>query len=98
MKISDEQLAHLENLARIELQPGERESLGDDLSKILEYFETLEELDTEGVEEMVRPVHLENVLRRDEVTESLPREVVMELAVETEEGFLKVPRTVEGDG
>ena len=97
MKITDEQLAHLENLARIEVEPGERESLRDDLSKILDYFEKLGELDTEGVAEMVRPVHLENVLREDEVTGSLPREVVIGLAVETEDGFLKVPRTVEGD-
>ncbi|HEX7004769.1 MAG TPA: Asp-tRNA(Asn)/Glu-tRNA(Gln) amidotransferase subunit GatC [Trueperaceae bacterium] len=98
MKISDEELGHLEKLARIEVPPQERESLRDDLSRILEYFETLGELDTEGVEEMVRPVHLENVLREDEVTGSLPREVVLELAVETsEEGFLKVPRTVDED-
>ena len=98
MKISDDQLAHLESLARIELEPAERDALRDDLSRILEYFETLSELDTEGVEEMVRPVPLENVLRRDEVRESLSREVVLDIAVETEDGFLKVPRTVEGDG
>ena len=95
MKISDEQLAHLEILARIELEPGERDSVRDDLSRILEYFETLSELDTEGVEELVRPVPLENVLRRDEVKESLPHPTVIGLAVETEDGFLKVPRTVE---
>ena len=98
MKITDEQLAHLENLARIELRPDERAGLRDDLSRVLDYFETLAELDTEGVEEMVRPVHLENVLREDRVTGSLPREVVLELSVETEAGYLKVPRTVEGDG
>lgn len=97
MKISDEQLTHLEKLARIALDPEERESLRDDLSRVLEYFETLNELDTDGVEEMVRPVPLANVLREDEVHESLPQEVALGLGVETEDGFFKVPRTVEGE-
>lgn len=97
MKISDQELAHLEKLARIALDPGEREALRDDLSRVLDYFETLNELDTEGVEEMVRPVPLSNVLRDDEVHESLPQEVALGLAIETEDGFFKVPRTVEGE-
>ena len=95
MKITDEQLTHLESLARIALEPGERDSLREDLSRILGYFEQLAELDTEGVEEMVRPVASENVLRHDEVRPSLPRSVVLDLAVESDDGFLKVPRTVD---
>ncbi|MEX2534205.1 MAG: Asp-tRNA(Asn)/Glu-tRNA(Gln) amidotransferase subunit GatC [Trueperaceae bacterium] len=98
MRISDEELARLEGLARIALDPEERDSLRDDLGAVLEYFATINELDTDGVEEMVRPVPLANVLREDEVHDSLPRETALGLAVETEDGFFKVPRTVDGDG
>lgn len=97
MKISDAELAHLEELARIRLPEAERESLRQDLSKILEYFDSLAELDTEGVEPLVRPLPLENVLRADLPREGLSRQVVLDLAVETEDGFFKVPRTVDED-
>ncbi|MEX2542982.1 MAG: Asp-tRNA(Asn)/Glu-tRNA(Gln) amidotransferase subunit GatC [Trueperaceae bacterium] len=98
MSISDEQLAHLETLARIALDDGERESVREDLGAVLAYFDSLSRLDTEGVEELVRPVPLSNVLREDETRESLPRSTALALGVETEAGFFKVPRTVEEDG
>jgi aspartyl-tRNA(Asn)/glutamyl-tRNA(Gln) amidotransferase subunit C len=97
VSISDEELTHLEELARLALDPGEREAVRADLGAILDYFDSLRELDTDGVEELVRPVALSNVLREDEVRESLPREVALALGVEVEEGFFKVPRTLEGD-
>lgn len=98
MSISDEQLTHLETLARLTLDDGERESVREDLGDILAHFDSLRELDTEGVEELVRPVPLSNVLREDATRESLPPDTALALGVETEEGFFKVPRTVEEDG
>jgi aspartyl-tRNA(Asn)/glutamyl-tRNA(Gln) amidotransferase subunit C len=95
VSITDEELAHLERLARIALEPDERRSIREDLSRVLAYFDSLRELDTDGVEELVRPVPARNVLREDEVQPSLPRHVAMALAVESEDGFFKVPRTLE---
>lgn len=97
MSISDEQLTDLETLARLALDQGERESVRQDLGTILDYFESLSRLDTDGVEELVRPVPLSNVLREDETQLSLDRETALALGVETEDGFFKVPRTVEED-
>jgi aspartyl-tRNA(Asn)/glutamyl-tRNA(Gln) amidotransferase subunit C len=98
VRITDEELAHLESLARIALDPAERDTIRADLEAVLGYFDSLRELATDEVEELVRPVPLSNVLRQDEVHDSLPREVALSLAVETEDGFFKVPRTIEGDG
>lgn len=98
MSISDTELAHLEQLARIFVDAAEREEVRNDLSRILGYFDSLSELDTEGVEELVRPIPLTNVLRSDEVRPSLPQAAALALAVEHEEGFIRVPRTVDGDG
>jgi aspartyl-tRNA(Asn)/glutamyl-tRNA(Gln) amidotransferase subunit C len=98
VSISDEELAHLEELARIALAPEERDSIRDDLSKILGYFDSLRELDTDDVDELVRPVALQNVLRDDEIRPSLPRETALGVSVAIEDGFFKVPRTVDEDG
>lgn len=95
MSITNEDMAHLKSLARIDLTPEETHSLKDDLNNILEAFETLRSLDTEDVEELARPVDLQNTFREDEVRPSLAHETVMKLAVETENGFFKVPRTVD---
>lgn len=97
VKLSDAQLAHLEKLARISLEPGERESIREDLSAVLDYFESLSELDTEGVEELVRPLPLENVLREDESRASLPQETALSLGVASEDGFFRVPRMLDED-
>lgn len=97
MSISDTELTHLEQLARISIEASERQEMRRDLGAVLGYFDSLSQLDTEGVEELVRPVPLTNVLRSDQVQPSLPQAVALALAVEHHDGFIKVPRTVEGD-
>ena len=96
--ISDEKMTHLKTLARLEIDPEETQHLKEDLNKILGYFEQIRMLDTQGVEELVRPTPSQNVFREDEVLPSLSQEDALSLAVEEEEGYFKVPRTVEADG
>ena len=95
--ISDEEMTHLKTLARLEIDPEETQHLKEDLNKILGYFEQIRDLDTEGVEELVRPTPSQNVFREDEVLPSLSQEEALGLAVEEEAGYFKVPRTVEAD-
>ncbi len=91
------QMDHLASLARLELTPDEREAMTQDLSRVLGYFEQLREVDTSGVEEMQRPVNLVNVLRDDVSGVAFPAAVIEALAPETQDGFIRVPRTVEAD-
>ena len=95
MSITDADMAHLKTLARIDLSEDETQEFKDDLNRILEAFETLRSLPTDVVEELARPVNLQNVFREDEVKPSLSHETAMKLAVESEDGFFKVPRTVD---
>lgn len=69
--LSDVEMDHLKTLARLELSPAETEALQTDLNKLLTYFDRLSELDTEGVEELARPVVLSNVFREDTVQNGL---------------------------
>jgi aspartyl-tRNA(Asn)/glutamyl-tRNA(Gln) amidotransferase subunit C len=52
-------------------------------------------LDTTRVEELVRPVDLFSVFRDDEARPGLTQAEALELATQAEDGFFKVPRTVE---
>ena len=93
--LSDAQMDHLKTLARLELSPAETEQLKGDLNSLLNYFESLSALDTEGVLELARPLELSNVFREDAVKQGLAQETDEHLAVESQDGFFKVPRTVE---
>jgi aspartyl-tRNA(Asn)/glutamyl-tRNA(Gln) amidotransferase subunit C len=95
MTISDKDMEHLKTLARLELSPEETAALKHDLNAMLGYFEQIKTLETNGVEELARPIDVYNVFREDVIQPSLPHETAMKLAVEGEEGYFKVPRTVD---
>lgn len=90
------EVQYLAQLSRLELTDTEVGELQTDLNKMLQYFEKLQELDTEGVPEMQRPINLVNVLRADVPGEMFSQAQVLELAPEQQDGFIRVPRTVEG--
>lgn len=90
-------MEHLERLARLELEPGEADLLARDVAEVLAYFDQLAAVDTEGVEELVRPVVPTRSWRADEVTASLARQRVMDLVNAGQDGFVRVPRTVDED-
>lgn len=93
--LSDAEMTHLKTLARLELSGAETEALKGDLNTLLTYFESLSQLDTEGVEELARPVALSNVFREDVARQGLVQKDAESVAVEAENGFFRVPRTVE---
>jgi aspartyl-tRNA(Asn)/glutamyl-tRNA(Gln) amidotransferase subunit C len=88
-------MQHLKTLARLELSSEETEALKHDLNAMLGYFEQIKHLDTTEVEELARPIDVYNVFREDVVQPSLPPETAMNLAVEQEGGYFKVPRIVD---
>ena len=93
MKISHEEVLRLERLARVRLSDGERDTVRADLERVLGHFDELAAIDVEGLEPMLRPVHVEDGTREDRLRESLPQEKVLEVGNARHEGFLRVPRT-----
>ncbi len=67
--------------------------MAGELSGILEQVDRIGELDLEGVEPTSHVVALENVLRADEPTPSLPKEVALESAPDPADGAFRVPTT-----
>ena len=89
--IDREQVLHVAKLARLRLSDDEVERMAGELSKILEYVETMNELDLEGVEPTSHVVDLTNVLREDVPRPSWPREVVIGQAPDATETGFRVP-------
>ena len=71
MSLSRDQVEHIATLARVGVSEEEIERFGEQLSVILEYFERLRAVDTEGVPPTAHTLPLHNVWREDENAPSL---------------------------
>jgi aspartyl-tRNA(Asn)/glutamyl-tRNA(Gln) amidotransferase subunit C len=76
------QVLHVARLARLELSEDEVDRMASELSHVLDHIEKIRELDLEGVPPTSHVVDVVNVLRADEPTQSLPREVILAAAPE----------------
>jgi aspartyl-tRNA(Asn)/glutamyl-tRNA(Gln) amidotransferase subunit C len=95
--INEELVRHIGRLSRIELTDEQVATFGRQLADILQYFDKLSELDTEGVEPMAHAVELSNALAADEPLPSLSVEEALANAPQREGDFFAVPKVI-GDG
>jgi len=96
MSLSEAEIKHIANLARLELTSDELKKYGDQLSGILAYIDQLKEVDTTGVTATAQITGLENILREDEV-EAWDKEELndaLRQAPDTELGQIKVKRVL----
>jgi aspartyl-tRNA(Asn)/glutamyl-tRNA(Gln) amidotransferase subunit C len=89
--IERDQVLHVAKLARLRLADDELDRMADEMSKILEHVETMNELDLEGVEPTSHVVDLTNVLREDTPRPSLDRDSALEQAPDAADGGFRVP-------
>ena len=93
--ISDETIEYVSILAKLELSETEKEQAKKDMGRMLDYFDKLNELNTEGIEPMSHIFPVSNVFREDEVENGDQREKMLANAPKAKEGSFQVPRTVE---
>lgn len=93
--IDDELIQYLEELSRLTLTEDEAKKAKEDLTKILGYIDTLNQLDTDNVEPMSHPFPYTNNFREDEAKPSEDRELILKNAPQQKDGCFKVPTTVE---
>ena len=96
MGTNKDDITRLEKLARLELSDGEREKLIPEINEVIEYFNALNKLDTDGIEPLGYAPGLTNVMREDEIKPSLSAEEITSNA-KTENGFFAVPVSIEGE-
>lgn len=110
MKVTEKDVAYVADLAHLELTADERQRLLRELNSILDYVERLNELDTSNVPPMaqVSGQYCTDQLRQDEtfsfasrddilegLRKSLPHEIALENAPDSDGMFFKVPKVIE---
>jgi aspartyl-tRNA(Asn)/glutamyl-tRNA(Gln) amidotransferase subunit C len=90
-RITRDDVAHVARLARLSLSEDELEMFTGQLAAILDHAEDVEALDLAGVPPTSHPYPLKNVLRPDEVSQTVDRAEVLASAPHTEDGQFRVP-------
>ncbi len=92
--ISKEQIKHIASLANIDVDESEIPHLADQLSKIIEYVETINELDLKNIKPTAHAVEVNNVFREDKVIQKDIIEKSLEQAPESDGVYFKVPKVI----
>lgn len=95
MSLSRDEVLHIARLARLGLSEDEVTKFQGQLSQIIDQFQALQSLDTEGVPPTAYPLSLENVARDDALRPSLPVDVALANAPLREGNFIRVRRVLE---
>lgn len=94
MKISREEIQHVANLARLQLNEDEIGRMTRQLDMILSYVEKLDEIDTQGITPTTHTQQVVNAFREDVVRPSLAREAALANAPEDNGESFTVPRII----
>lgn len=95
MKISEDTIEYVAALTKLKLEEEQKEKTIEDLNRILTYIDTMNELDTDGIEPMSHAFELKNVFREDVVTNEEDTEALLANAPVKKDGCFVVPKTVE---
>lgn len=95
MQINENTVEALAHLARLEFEKDSKKEMVKDMSRILSFVETLNKLDTEGVEPLVYMNEDTNVLREDEMKQTLSQQEALKNAPKKDSDYFKAPKVLE---
>jgi aspartyl-tRNA(Asn)/glutamyl-tRNA(Gln) amidotransferase subunit C len=95
MKLDREEVLHIARLARVALTEDEITRMSEQLSNLLEHFQVLQQVDTEGVPPTAQSINLQSVMRDDVIAPSLSPEEVLANAPRRENDCFRVRAVLE---
>ena len=97
MEITLEMVDRIAHLARLQFNEEEKAELKVDLERMIEFVEKLKEVDTTGVEPLLHITDAINVLREDEVKQTITKQDALLNVPLTDGNFIKVPKVIKKD-
>jgi aspartyl-tRNA(Asn)/glutamyl-tRNA(Gln) amidotransferase subunit C len=91
-RLTRDEVAHVADLARLELTEDELELFTGQLAEVLDHAADVASLDLTGVAPTAHAMAVSNVLRPDEVRPALDRDEVLGQAPSVEDHRFRVPR------
>ena len=94
-RLTRDEVAKVALLGRLKLSADEMDRMTVQLSRVLEYVDILNEVDTKHVEPMAHAIEMRDVFREDVPVPSLPREDALANAPKTDGRCFVVPAILE---
>lgn len=95
MEVTNELIDKLSTLARLKIEPDQKDSLRSDMQQLIGFIEKLQELDTTGIEPLMHMTTEINQLRADIVHHPISREEALQNAAAKDEQFFLVPKVIK---
>ena len=94
-KISEQEVKKMAELSRLSLSSDELKKRTEDMNNIIHYMDTLNEIDTDNVDELYNVHDMNNTLRDDSFEESLDKKDVLKNSPSSNDDYIEVPLTVK---
>lgn len=95
MSISKEEIIHIAKLASLNLTEKEIEGYTKDMQEILEFANTVNNVNTDEIKETIGANENYNVFRKDEVKQSVSKEELLKNAPSQEDGMFRIPKVIQ---
>ena len=95
MEVTSEMIDRLAHLAKLKFSEEEKKVLKSDLERMIEFVEKLKEVDTAGTEPLLHITRTQNILREDEIKQTITKQEALLNAPLTDGDFFKVPKVIK---
>lgn len=95
MRLTRDQVVHISALCRLGMTEADLDRAAEQLGNILEQFEVLKQVNTEGIAPTAQSITLDNIFRDDVPAPSLSRDDVLKNVPERDGDFVRVKAVLE---
>ncbi|MBX2985044.1 MAG: Asp-tRNA(Asn)/Glu-tRNA(Gln) amidotransferase subunit GatC [Bacteroidia bacterium] len=94
-KINEKEFDRLAELSKLEFSESEKQELMADLNKTVAFCETLNEVNTDGVEPLIYMTPNTNVVREDRIEGMISKEEALKNAPAKDSDFFRVTKVIK---
>ncbi|MCB0400820.1 MAG: Asp-tRNA(Asn)/Glu-tRNA(Gln) amidotransferase subunit GatC [Flavobacteriales bacterium] len=94
MAVDNQTVDKIAELAKLQFTDAAKEEIKQDLNKMLDFVDKLNELDTDGVEPLIYMLDEEQELRVDDVAGHVTQEEALKNAPNKDSDYIKVPKVI----
>ena len=94
MNITEEIVDHIAHLSRLEFEGEGKKAIKEDMERIVNFMEKLQEVDTENVEPLIFMTKELNHLREDEPKETVTQDQALQNAPKADSDYFRIPKVL----
>ena len=95
VKVDNKLIANLSRLAKLKFDDKSAEKMKSDLRTMLEFVDTISQIDTKGLKPLVYMSEELNTLRADEIEVKISQSVALKNAPQKDSDYFKVPTVLK---